>query len=118
MAVFAAWDRRSRENALAGDRDYVALGDGEVMRGTEKRYFADLEYLGKRAGQAVDKDAWAVIERMSGDRLWYRVGALMARRIDESLGRPALLDLVGKGPAAFLEAYAKLAGSGASEPPR
>lgn len=103
MAVFAAWERRSRENALAADSDYVALGDAEVMRGTEKRYFADLEYLGKRSGQPADKDAWAVIERMSGNRLWYRVGALMARRIEESLGRSALVELVRKGPAAFLE---------------
>jgi hypothetical protein len=110
MAVFAAWDRRSRENALSSDGDYVALQDAEGMDKLEKAYFADLDYLKKRQGQAADKDAWAVPERMSGDRLWYRVGARMALRIDRELGRPALLDLIKKGPADFMSTYLDLRG--------
>jgi hypothetical protein len=110
MAVFAAWDRRSRENALSSDGDYVALQDEEGMKKIEETYFADLDYLKKRQGQAADKVAWAVPERMSGDRLWYRVGARMALRIDRELGRPALLDLIKKGPADFMSTYLDLRG--------
>jgi hypothetical protein len=108
MAVFAAWDRRSRENTLSDDGDYVALQDEEGMKKIEGAYFADLEYLKKRSSQAADKDAWEVPGRMSSDRLWYRVGARMARRIERELGLPALLDLIKKGPAEFLETYMKL----------
>ena len=108
MAVFAAWDRRIRENALLDDGDYIALQDEEGMKKIEKAYFADLEYLKKRSGQAADKEAWEVPGRMSADRLWYRVGARMARRIERELGLPALLDLIKKGPAEFLDTYLKL----------
>ncbi len=68
-------------------------------------YFKDYDYLAGRGDQPLDADARAVIDRMSsGERLWYRVGALMARRIEESRGRPALVALIGQDPARFIEA--------------
>lgn len=52
---------------------------------------------------SADKEAWAVIDRMSsGERLWYRVGALMARRVEDALGRQALVDLIIADPARFV----------------
>jgi hypothetical protein len=91
-AVLAALDRRSSENALDHDEDYVALGDERRMREYETRYDQQREYLRHRGTDPVDEEAFAVIERMSGgDRLWYRVGARMAMRVEEAEGRPALV---------------------------
>ncbi len=109
MAVFAAWERRRAEGALGDDADYVALQDAARMERDEALYFKDYDGLKKRAGQPADKDAWAVIERMSGgERLWYRVGAVMADRIEKKLGRPALVNLVGRGPGSFFQSYLSL----------
>jgi hypothetical protein len=97
-AVLAALDRRSRENALDHDEDYVALGDERRIREYEARYEDDRDYLRRRGTDPVDEGALAVIERMSGgDRLWYRVGARMAMRVEEAEGRPALAARIREG---------------------
>lgn len=104
IAVLAAWDRRRAENALAEDGDYAALEDSTRMAKDVAAYFRDYDHLARRGDEPLDADARAVVERMSGgERLWYRVGALMARRIEERLGRPALLASIAQGPARFLE---------------
>ncbi len=106
MAVWAAYDRRKQEHALQDDGDYVALIDEARMRKDELLYFKDYQYLKMRGHEPADADAWAVIGRMSsGERLWYRVGARMAQRIEEKFGRSALVALIEKGPAGFLPAY-------------
>lgn len=104
MAVLAAWDWRRATNALNDDADYVALQDGERMPKDTAAYFRDYDHLAGRGDQPLDAGARAVTERMSGERLWYRVGALLARRIEESRGRAALIALVGQDPALFIEA--------------
>jgi hypothetical protein len=106
MAVLAATARRREDHALADDQDYVALQDKQRMQHDEAAYFEDLRTLEARAAQPADADAWAVIERMSsGERLWYRVGARMAQRIEEASGRAALVDLIKTGPAVFSATY-------------
>ncbi len=116
MAVLAAYERRRQEHALADDGDYVALEDGPRMRRDEMLYFQDFHYLEGRAAEPADADAWAVIDRMSsGERLWYRVGARMAQRIETVRGRAALVGLVKQGPASFLEAY-RAVSRGATKP--
>ncbi len=44
----------------------------------------------------------------SGERLWYRVGAYIAQRIEASKGRAVLVALVKQGPAKFLATYESL----------
>jgi hypothetical protein len=106
MAVLAAYQRRREEHALADDGDYVALQDEQRMQRDTASYFEDVHYLRNCANQVADANAWAVIDRMSaGDRLWYRVGARMAQRIEQSAGRAKLIDLVKQGPASFAAAY-------------
>ena len=106
MAVLAAWERRSVEGALNDDGDYVALEDAARMERDEAAYFRDYDFLRCRGNQPLDAEARAVTDRMSsGERLWYRVGALMARRIEEKLGRPTLIALIETGPTRFLETY-------------
>ncbi len=76
------------------------------MQRDEARNFKDLHYLERRSKEAADNDAWSGIDRMSsGDRLWYRVGARMAQKIEQASGRSALVALIKNGPAAFIEAY-------------
>ena len=106
IAVLAAYRRRLQEHALDDDGDYVALQDEQRIQHDKARYFEDFNYLQKCANQVADANAWAVIDRMSsGERLWYRVGASMAQRIEQVSGRSKLLDLVKTGPASFVEAY-------------
>jgi putative zinc-dependent peptidase DUF5700 len=109
MAVLAAYRRRRDDHTLADDSDYVALDDQKRMTVDIASYLRDYRYLKSRGAQPADADARAVIERMSGgERLWYRVGALMARSIEESKGRAVLVGLVRKGPAQFLATYESL----------
>ena len=97
-AVLAAFEPRRRDNALDGDEDYAALRDEERMRELERRYASDRDYLRRRATAPVDRNALAVIDRMSGgDRLWYRVGARRAMRIEAAEGRPALVEWITRG---------------------
>jgi hypothetical protein len=110
MAVHAAWDRRRREDALAADGDYVALGDEAAMQAAEARYWEICESLRRRGTQKADAEALATIERLSSERLWYRVGARMAARIEDRLGHEALTALVLQGPEGFLDAYRRVAG--------
>lgn len=116
MGVLAAYERRRGEHTLADDGDYAALEDEPRMQRDEMLYSEDLHYLERRATQPVDADAWAVIDRMSsGERLWYRIGARMAQRIEKVSGRAALVELVKQGPASFLEAY-RAVSHGATKP--
>jgi hypothetical protein len=116
FAVYAARARRASENALLSDPDYAALESADQMEILERRYFEQYRYLKNRGNQSVDDAAFAVIERMSsGDRLWYRVGALMARRIEERLGHAALVGLITEPHPALVETYQKIWKSPRSE---
>ena len=109
MAVYAARPRRMAEHALSSDPDYVALENPEQMRLLEQLYYEQCRYLKSRGNQPADSDAFAVIERMSsGDRLWYRVGALMAGRIEDKLGHTALVALIAKPHPTLVETYNKI----------
>jgi hypothetical protein len=110
MAVHAARSRRAADGALDDDDDYVALSDDEKMEGLEAAYVADLAALHARGVMPVDDADFDVIARMSGgDRLWYRVGARMAARIEAVLGRDRLVGLIEESPRAFFEIYREIA---------
>jgi hypothetical protein len=112
MAVLAAYQRRGEEHALEDDQDYVALEDARRIQADLASYFKDYNYLKGRGTEAADADAWAVVERMSsGERLWYRVGAYMARRIEASQGRAALVALIRVGPRQFMATFQSLPSS-------
>jgi len=109
MAVLAAYQRRQKDHALGDDPDYIALDDEKRMQTDLASYFKEYQYLKGRGTQPADGDAWAVNERMSsGERLWYRVGAYMAQRIEASRGRTALVELIKQGPAQFITTYESL----------
>ena len=109
LAVHVARARRATEGALATDPDYVALEDPAQMLVLERRYDEQYRYLQGRGVEPVDQAAWAVLERMSsGDRLWYRVGARMAARVEQQLGRDALVALIAGRHPALVETYRRI----------
>lgn len=109
MAVHAARRPRAEHEALESDEDYVTLQDDRRMAAYEREYFEILQELIPRRTRPLTDSDWAVLDRMSdGDRLWYRVGALMADRIEAAHGRSRLRSLVASGPQAFLDAYRAL----------
>jgi Putative zinc dependent peptidase (DUF5700) len=110
LAVYVARARRAAEGALGTDPDYVALENPARMIVLEQQYDEQYRYLQRRGVEPVDNDAWAVLDRMSsGDRLWYRVGALMAARVERQLGHDALVALVAGDHPALVETYRRLA---------
>ena len=109
MAVLAAYQRRLDDQALADDTDYVAQQDQKWIDAALASYLKEYQYLRWRRTQLADAEAREVITRMSsGERLWYRVGAHMARRIEASKGRNALVELVKHGPTKFITTYESL----------
>ena len=105
MAVWAAYGPRRAAGALDSEEDYVALRDEARMDRDEKSYLEILEELRRRGNEPADPSAMSAIERLSqGERLWYRVGAKMAARIEKARGRQALVDLIRLGPADFFKA--------------
>lgn len=111
MAVWAAYARRQAEGALAQDGmgDYVALDDPARMQSMEAEYQRGCQALKARGDQpASPQDLEALFALFSKDRLWYRVGAHMARRIEAVRGRAFLVDLIKAGPGAFQKAYRSL----------
>jgi hypothetical protein len=110
-AVLAGLERRRRDGALAEDDDYVALGNAALMKQSEARYFREYDDLRRRGMEAANRDALAVVERMSsGERLWYRVGARMAERIEQERGRPALIALITGNPGGLVSTYRSIVG--------
>jgi hypothetical protein len=106
MAVHAAYRWRASAHALSRDSDYVALGDSARMARDEAEYFRLYDSLATLPAGPLRASSIAVLDRFSaGERLWYRVGAVMADRIERRRGRGALRALVEAGPDRFFAAY-------------
>ncbi|MCD4700652.1 MAG: hypothetical protein K8S24_02225 [Candidatus Aegiribacteria sp.] len=109
LAVHAARRWRTVRGALEWDSDYEALLDTERMDTYEREFFSSYNGLMGEGERPIEKEDWEILGRMSiGDRLWYRVGASMANRIEKTLGREVLIATVEEGPDAFFERYMKL----------
>lgn len=110
LAVYTARKWRAEAGELDADPDYVALLDPQRMDVYEKKFFT--LYNGLAAGKLrrLENSDWEVLEPMSTDeRLWYRVGARMANKIEKEQGRDALVKTVLEGPEAFFTQYEELA---------
>jgi hypothetical protein len=106
MGTYAPLEVRTKEGALNVDKDYIALGDPELIESYEKEFF-DIYYYFKNNpnGVMTDKD-WDIFMPMSSKkRLWYTVGAKMAKAIDERLGRQKLVDLISEPSVSFIHTY-------------
>lgn len=104
LAVHAARRWRTTIGALENDPDYLALLDNKRMDTYEKEYFMLYRDLAAEGARPLEKGDWEILEKMSaGDRLWYRVGAKMAYRIEKVLGREILIELIVDGSDAFFK---------------
>ncbi len=109
LAVHAARRWRTEKGALKWDSDYEALLDSERMDTYEKAFFSTYSNLVGEVDRPIEKEDWEILGRMSaGDRLWYRVGALMADRIEKALGLVVLIATVEEEPGAFFDRYMEL----------
>jgi len=109
MATYVPLKVRLKENAMNFDADYVCLNDSLVMQNLEKEYFQIYYHFFNQADRDFKDSDWKLISSLSnGKRLWYRVGALMARTIDEELGRKELVNLINEDPKAFINCYLSL----------
>ncbi len=109
LAVHAARRWRTETGALEWDSDYEALLNSERMYFYEKEFFSIYRSLLDEGERPIENEDWEILGRMStGDRLWYRVGASMADRIDKALGRRLLIATVEDGPDAFFDRYMEL----------
>ncbi|WP_321515130.1 DUF5700 domain-containing putative Zn-dependent protease [Marinifilum fragile] len=109
VATYVPLKVRLKENAMNSDADYVCLNDSLVMQNLEKEYFQIYYHFFNQPGKDFKDSDWKLIACLSnGKRLWYRVGALMAKTIDEKLGRKELVNLINEDPKAFINCYLSL----------
>lgn len=98
-AVHAAHDPRARLGALAHEEDYLVYRDANLAAKVTAR-FAELWQRLQRLAPLGDDDVGAIMKAMSsGERLFYRVGALVCDRIERERGRVALAMSVRDGEA-------------------
>jgi len=68
-------------------------------------YWAVLRALEAKGDTLLTEEDWNGIDVFSDtDRLWYRVGALVAARIETAYGRERLVEIVSEGPATYFAA--------------
>jgi hypothetical protein len=99
MAVHAAYAPRQAAGALAADADYRVYRDPRHARDVRRAYAARIRQVqaGAFSAQLVGEVLTAL---SSGERLWYRYGALVAREIEARGGREALVRTI-RDPGAF-----------------
>ncbi|MCL2203966.1 MAG: hypothetical protein FWB88_08505 [Defluviitaleaceae bacterium] len=106
MGTYAPLDIRRREDAMDTDKDYIALQDAAGLAVLEQEYFDIYHHFASDPSAVLTREDWGKIGILSdGKRLWYIVGAHMARTIDQRLGRDALVGLMAKPPGAFIQTY-------------
>ena len=104
LAVYAAYGKRFREAGL-NHLDYRLYGDKRERDRIVEEYFGILDELRCEPVRSLREDDFGLIERLSGERLWYVAGLHMAKTIDERLGRERLNETMRRGPGSFFEAY-------------
>ena len=106
LGTYSPLALRRSENAMNADRDYIALQNQQLMEQFEKEYFEIIDHFKSEPDKIITNADWEMIAPLSdGKRLWYRVGALMAEKIDKELGRERLNSLLTEDPQEFINTY-------------
>lgn len=107
-AVYSAYEARAKNNALT-DPDYIALKNPKTMKIYTQEYFQTYNAIAAIGERTLNDEDWNLLNDLSdGKRLWYRVGAAMAQKLDKELGRHKYKSIIKKGPDAFFKAYKAL----------
>lgn len=108
MGTYAALEMREQENAMNA-KDYIALQDPKLMDSLIKEYFNIYHYFKNNPDEKLVEEDWHKIEIMSDiRRLWYKVGAHIAKTIDQQHGREYLTSLIAGLSENFLASYSNL----------
>ncbi|MCW8833758.1 MAG: hypothetical protein OQK03_10595 [Colwellia sp.] len=111
-AVYAAYHAR-KQNQHLEDPDYIALENPNTIQQMTTEYFEIYRFIKKQADEqgnkALTSNDWNLINNLSdGKRLWYRVGGMMAQKLDKQLGREKYKALIKQPPQRFFNAYDEL----------
>ena len=107
MAVHAAYAGRATAGALGADADYAVYRDKGAAKKTIARYGEILSLTKQKAPLSSQQINTILGAMSSGERLWYRVGALAARRVERDHGVAVLARTIDD-PARFHTAVAAL----------
>jgi hypothetical protein len=111
MGTYVPLSMREQEHAMNDDQDYIALQDSSLMRKYEENYFQIYFSFKNNPQETVTDKDWDKISILSDyKRLWYRVGAYMAEKIDEKLGREKLVSLIAEPSEDFIKTYLEIRG--------
>ncbi|MEZ4369616.1 MAG: DUF5700 domain-containing putative Zn-dependent protease [Polyangiaceae bacterium] len=92
MGVHAAYPARSEQHRLEGDDDYHVYVDSTQAKAVTERYAELTTTLAQTDGELEDELVGTVLNAMSsGERVWYRFGALVCWRLEQQQGRQALI---------------------------
>ena len=109
MGTYASLALRRQENAMDTDEDYIVLENAALMKEYEKEYFKIYSHFKDDPKREINDKDWEMISVLSDDkRLWYRVGAHIARTIDSKLGRKELVELISGPSEHFLNTYLRI----------
>jgi len=109
MGTYVPLEIRKQENAMNTDRDYIALQNSDQLNSFVKEYFEIYDYFKDNLNEALTDYDWYKIGVLSDiKRLWYIVGAHMAKAIDKRLGREKLTGLICESPENFIKTYLNL----------
>jgi hypothetical protein len=109
MGTYAPFAIRKQQSAIELDPDYVVLMDSLKMEDLEKKFFEIYFHFKNHPEKLLITEDWQRFSPMTdGKRLWYRVGAHMAKKIDEKKGREKLIEFLNKSPESFVNTYLNL----------
>ncbi len=108
MATYSALRLRMVENQMNSDKDYVALQDSVLMNQLENEFFDIYNHFKYSPDKLFRDNNWEIIFQLSQKRYFYRVGAMMAKIIDDKLGRKKLVNLINEPPIEFFKTYMEL----------
>lgn len=106
MGTYAPLATREQESAMNTDHDYIVLQDSKMMDDLVKEYLEIYRHFKNNPDERLVEEDWHKIGILSDiKRLWYVVGAHMAKTIDHRLGRERLVGLIAEPSENFIAAY-------------
>ncbi len=106
MAVHAAYNRRKTEGHLKDDDDYGLYYDSSEHSHIRTRFREICDSITDKESPSDGEISTALNAMSSGERLWYRYGALVSAKLENELGLDALVASINE-PGIFME-YAQI----------
>jgi hypothetical protein len=106
MAVYTSLYLRQKEGAADMIGDYIALNSPQQLNNMECEFFEIYRHFKNNPDVPLSQNDFSKINILSDEkRLWYIVGAHIAKTIDQLLGRESLTALISEDSENFINAY-------------